>query len=104
MPGARFNIRRAKQKTFVHVLFSHPMESGLRTDANGIVIPAWYLTDVTLQHNDVTVSTVTLTPQASKNPVLSFQLDGGKAGDVIKVSWMDNRSKSGERTATLAEQ
>ena len=30
----------------------------------------------------------------SKNPYLSFKFRGGKAGDTLKISWVDNQGNS----------
>lgn len=103
MPSVRFKVRRADDKTFVHLLFSHPMETGRNKDAKGVTIPAWYLTEVDLQLNDESVSRVGLTTLASKNPVLYFELSGAQTGDSLKVTWKDNLSKAGEATTKLAE-
>ena len=37
--------------TEVRVLMSHPMETGLRKDASGAVIPAKFITDLEATHN-----------------------------------------------------
>jgi sulfur-oxidizing protein SoxZ len=30
----------------------------------------------------------------SKNPYLSFKFSGAKAGDTLKISWVDNKGES----------
>lgn len=102
MPSVRFNIRRQDGKTFVHLLFSHPMETGRQTDNKGIAIPAWYLTTVDLRLNDRSISRVSLTEQVSKNPVLYFELDGAEEGDELKVVWHDNLEKTGDATHKIS--
>ena len=75
----------------VRVLMSHEMETGQRKDAEGKVIPAWFIQEVTAQLNGKTVMTAHWGPSVAKNPFLQFTVKGGKAGDKISISWLDNR-------------
>ena len=36
--------------TDVKILMKHDMETGQRKDASGKVVPAWHITNVTVQH------------------------------------------------------
>ena len=36
-----------------------------------------------------------------KNPYLSFKFKGGKAGDSIKVSWVDNKGESSTQESKI---
>jgi sulfur-oxidizing protein SoxZ len=74
----------------VRVLMSHEMETGQRKDADGKVIPAWYITDVTCQVNGTTVMSAQWGTAIAKNPFTQFTLKSAKAGDKITVSWVDN--------------
>ena len=47
----RIRAQAAGDKTTVRVLMSHEMETGQRKDANGQVIPAWFIQDVTASLN-----------------------------------------------------
>jgi sulfur-oxidizing protein SoxZ len=78
-------------KTTVRILMAHEMESGQRKDAAGKAIPAWFIQEVSAQHNGRTVLTAQWGPAVSKNPYLQFAFKGGKAGDTIVVTWTDNR-------------
>jgi sulfur-oxidizing protein SoxZ len=89
-------------KTTVRVLMAHEMESGQRRDAAGKPIPAWFIQEVTAQHNGKTVLTAQWGPAVSKNPYLQFSFKGGKAGDKISVSWLDNRGDKRTDEATIA--
>ncbi len=89
-------------KTTVRVLMAHEMESGQRRDAAGKPIPAWFIQEVTAQHNGKTVMTAQWGPAVSKNPYLQFSFKGGKAGDKISVSWLDNRGDKRTDEATIA--
>jgi sulfur-oxidizing protein SoxZ len=80
----------------VRVLMAHEMETGQRRDASGKVVPAWYIQNVTATYNGKTVLSAQWGPAVSKNPFLSFRFSGGKVGDKVVVTWVDN--KGGKRT------
>jgi sulfur-oxidizing protein SoxZ len=93
------NIKiRAKDSngvTTVKALMSHEMETGLRKDKKtGKVIPAHFIQEVTAEHNSAAVMTAYWGGAISKNPYLSFKFTGGKAGDSVKISWVDNTGES----------
>ena len=75
----------------VRVLMAHEMETGQRKDAAGKIIPAWFIQEVTAQHNGKTVLTAQWGPSVAKNPFLQFNVKGAKAGDKISIAWIDNR-------------
>ena len=75
----------------VKVLMSHEMETGQRKDAQGAVIPAWFIQSVTVTHGDKTVLSAQWGTAIAKNPFLAFKFKGGAKGDKITVSWVDNR-------------
>jgi len=89
---------RAKAKgdeVTVKALFSHPMETGLRKDKKtGKIIPAHFIQEVTAENNGTNVLTALWSGSISKNPYLSFKYTGGKAGDKIKLTWLDNTGES----------
>ncbi len=89
---------RAKAKgdeVTVKALFSHPMETGLRKDKKtGKIIPAHFIKEVTAESNGTNVLTAYGSGSISKNPYLSFKFKGGKAGDKIKLTWLDNKGES----------
>ncbi len=89
----RIRAQVAGDKATVRVLMSHEMETGLRKDAAGKVIPAWHIQDVTAQLNGKTVMTAQWGPAVSKNPFMQFVVKGAKAGDKVSVSWVDNRGE-----------
>jgi sulfur-oxidizing protein SoxZ len=75
----------------VKVLVQHPMETGRRKDEKGALVPAQYITELTAACNGETVFHAELGPGVSKDPFISFEFDGAKAGDTLKVSWVDNK-------------
>jgi sulfur-oxidizing protein SoxZ len=98
----RIRAQAAGDKTTVRVLMSHEMETGLRKDASGKTIPAWYIQEVTAQLNGKTVLTAEWGPSVSKNPFLQFIVKGAKAGDKIAVTWRDNRGDIRTDEATVS--
>ena len=87
----RIRAQVAGDKATVRVLMAHEMETGQRKDSAGKTIPAWFIQDVTAQHNGKTVMTAQWGPAVSKNPFMQFVVKGAKAGDKISVSWTDNK-------------
>ena len=87
----RIRAQAAGDKTTVRVLMSHDMETGQRRDAAGAVIPAWYIQQVSAQLNGKTVMTAQWGPAVAKNPLMQFIIKGGKAGDKVSVTWVDNK-------------
>ncbi len=98
----RIRAQAAGDKATVRVLMSHEMESGQRKDANGALIPAWYIQQVTAKLNDKPVMSTQWGPSVSKNPFMEFTVKGAKAGDKIKVEWVDNKGETRSDEATVA--
>ena len=77
--------------TEVKVLMQHEMETGLRKDADGKLVPAWHITELKALHNGKTVLEGQFGTAVSKNPYLVFRFKGGVPGDKISVNWIDNK-------------
>jgi len=88
--------------TEVRLLMTHPMENGLRKDAEGAVIAAHFITEVTVRHRERVVLAANFGPSVSTNPYLAFRFAGGAAGDEISVAWSDNRGESRVDSARIA--
>ena len=86
----------------VRVLMAHEMETGQRKDSAGKTIPAWFISDVSAQHNGKPVLSAYWGPAVSKNPFLQFNVKGAKAGDKIAVSWVDNKGDKRTDEATVS--
>ena len=94
MASIKIRAKASDGVTTVKTLMSHPMETGLRKDSKtGEKIPAHHITEVTAEHNGKTVMTANWGGAISKNPYLSFKFSGASAGDMIKISWVDNMGK-----------
>ena len=78
------------------------MDSGQRKDAAGMIVPAWYIQEVTATHNGKVVLTAEWGPGVSKNPFLQFVVKGARTGDKISVSWKDNRGDTRSDEATIS--
>jgi sulfur-oxidizing protein SoxZ len=88
--------------TEVKVLMSHEMETGLRKDAQGTAIPAWFIQNVTVAHNGKPVLNAQWGPAVAKNPFLAFKFKGGAKGDKIEITWTDNRGEKRTDEAQIA--
>ncbi len=88
--------------TEVKILMSHEMETGQRKDAAGVVVPAWFITEVSAQHNGKTVLQAEFGTSVAKNPYLAFKFKGGAKGDKIVVSWVDSKGDKRSDEAAIA--
>ena len=90
----RIRAQVAGEKATVRMLMNHEMETGLRRDAAGKSIPAWYVQQVSAQLNGKIVLTAEWGPSVSKNPFLQFYIKGAKVGDKVSVTWKDNKGET----------
>jgi sulfur-oxidizing protein SoxZ len=97
----RIRAQSADGVTTVRVLMSHDMETGLRKDAQGLIVPAWFIQQVSAQLNGRTVLTAQWGPSVAKNPYLQFRIKGGAAGDKVTISWTDNREETRTDSAVV---
>ena len=88
--------------TEVRVLMRHEMETGQRRDAQGKVIPAWFIQNVVVAHNGKPVLNAQWGPAIAKNPFLSFKFKGGAKGDKIEITWVDSRGEKRTDEAVIA--
>lgn len=98
----RIRAQSQGDKTTVRVLVSHEMESGQRKDSAGKVIPAWFIQTISATHNGKVVMSAQWGPAVSKNPFVQFSFKGGKAGEKVIVSWVDNRGDKRSDEAVIA--
>lgn len=89
-------------KTTVRVLVSHEMESGQRRDSAGKLVPAWFIQSISATHNGRAVFGAQWGPAVSKNPFVQFVFKGGKSGDAIAVTWVDNKGDKRTDEAKIA--
>ena len=98
----RLRAQAAGDKTTVRVLMSHEMETGQRKDSAGKTIPAWFIQEVSATLNGKTVLSAQWGPSVAKNPFLQFKIKGGKAGDKVAVTWLDNKGATRTDEVTVA--
>ena len=98
----RIRAQAQGDKVTVRVLMSHEMESGQRRDAAGKLVPAWFIQSVSATCEGKPVMNAQWGPAVSKNPFLQFAFKGGKAGDKIVVTWVDNRGDKRTDEAVVA--
>jgi sulfur-oxidizing protein SoxZ len=98
----RIRAQASGDKVTVRVLMSHEMETGQRRDASGKLVPAWFITEVSATLNGRPVMSAQWGPAVSKNPFLQFVVKGGKAGDKIAVTWVDNKGDKRTDEATVS--
>ena len=88
--------------TEVKVLMNHEMETGQRKDAQGKVVPAWFIQTVTATYGGRTVLSAQWGTAIAKNPFLSFKFKGGAKGEKVTITWVDNRGDKRTDEATIA--
>lgn len=94
--GSPMKIRASAKDgyTEVRILMQHEMENGRRKDESGNLIPAGYITEVKVRHNDRIVLECQFGTAVSKDPYLIFRFKGGKQGEKVSVYWTDNKGDS----------
>lgn len=75
----------------IKCLVSHPMETGMRKDKKGKLIPAKFIQNLSCEHAGNIVLDAELNGSVSTNPYIKFKFSGAKKGDTLKVSWVDNK-------------
>ena len=88
--------------TEVRVLMTHPMETGLRKDPDGKIVPMHFIQTMLVKVNGRTAVEAQTSQAISRNPVFSFRLKGGAKGDQIEVSWLDNHGETNSTVTAVA--
>ncbi|MEY6431141.1 thiosulfate oxidation carrier complex protein SoxZ [Thioalkalicoccus limnaeus] len=102
MSNIRIRAEANGGKTTVAALITHPMETGLRQDAeSGDTIPAHFIKELVCRWKDEIVLNAQWSGGVSQNPYLSFRFHGGEPGDAIEIAWTDNLGQTGAGTATI---
>ena len=103
--GGPMKIRAAVKDgvTEVKVLMQHDMETGLRKDSSGALIPAKFITELTAKYQERVVLNAQFGTAVSKNPYLVFRFKGGARGEKVAISWVDNTGDSRSDTAEITE-
>lgn len=97
----RVRATTSGETTEVQSLIRHPMDSGFVKDKQGKIIPPHHIEVVQFEHGGKTVFSALWGPAVSKDPYVKFSFKGGKKGDDLKISWVDNEGKSGSLVAKI---
>jgi sulfur-oxidizing protein SoxZ len=87
--------------TEVQALIQHPMDSGFVKDAKGELIPPHFIQELTFEYGGKPVFVADWGAAVSKDPYVKFAFKGGKKGDDLKISWVDNKGESDTITAKI---
>jgi len=87
--------------TEVQALVQHPMDSGFVKDAQGNLIPPHHIETLVFETGGKTVFTALWGPAVSKDPFIKFAFKGGKKGDDLKITWVDNKGATDSTTAKI---
>jgi len=98
----RIRARHQRGITEVQLLLPHPMETGLRSGADGRALPAHFITDVIVSHGERPVLLARLSVAVSRDPLLSFRFEGGLPGERVSVAWRDNLGDARSAVAAIA--
>lgn len=96
MSSIKIRSKRLTGKTQIRILIAHPMAKTRKRNApsGAKTLPGHFIQVLTVKHNGKTVANCNIGPNIAKNPFFAFMLNGGKAGDKISVSWVDNQGQT----------
>ena len=101
MSSIKIRTRQIAEDTEIRLLITHPMENGRNRDVNGVLIPAHFITELSLRLNQKPVINVNMAGSVAKNPFFSFHLKNLAAGDIISAHWTDNKQFSDSAELTI---
>jgi sulfur-oxidizing protein SoxZ len=84
----------------VQLVIQHPMDTGFFRDANAAIIPAWFISDVSVRYGDTEVARFEWTSGISRDPMVAFQLRAEKEGTLTVIS-KDNRGSEFQGSAEI---
>ena len=90
-------IRGGLDKTGVadfRILMPHPMETGMRLNKTGELVPAYYITDIMATLAERLVFSARLSIAVSSNPLIAFRVADARVGQSLRVVWKDTRGDS----------
>src|SRR4051795_11914455 len=74
-------------------LITHPMETGLRKDADGKLVPRLIVNSLAVAYNGKPVLTAKLEPAVAANPYFSFFVKVEESG-TLKLTWAADDKQS----------
>ena len=84
----------------IMTLISHPMDTGLRKDKHGIIIPRKIVNKFVCKYNDMEVFVADLHEAISANPLIQFSLVANESGK-LKFIWFEDGGKIYSTTRKL---
>ena len=84
----------------IKTLISHKMETGLRKDKDGKVIPREIINKFTCTFNDKLVFSADWHPAISANPYMAFNLRASESG-TLNFTWHDDTGETYSKSANL---
>jgi sulfur-oxidizing protein SoxZ len=100
-PPIRIRCRLANDVADVQILMPHPMETGLRVDEAGALVPAHYITDVAVTLAERSVFAARMSFAVSRDPLLAFRVRGAQAGQRLRVVWTDSHGDTRSDEAVI---
>ena len=98
----KVRVKLAGDEANVKSLVLHPMETGARKDPDtGELVPRHHITQLVFEINGAPVVVANFSTAVSKNPFFGFKFRGAKAGDTLRVSWVDNLGGTDELETVL---
>lgn len=104
---ARNIMIKVKPKTYnvgdiiqIDAILEHPMETGMRKDKDGNLVPAHYINAVKVEFDGKVVTTIDMSQSISVNPFISFNLKVTKNSE-LKITATDNKGEVSEKTAAI---
>ena len=97
----RVRATSSGETTEVQALIQHPMDSGFVKDAKGEIIPPHFIQELTFEYDGKSVFVADWGAAVSKDPYVKFSFKGGKKGDDLKISWVDNKGATDTTTTKI---
>jgi sulfur-oxidizing protein SoxZ len=93
----KIKLKLREHSTEVRTLITHPMHTGRLKNSKGEFIPAHFIQEIKVEHNDKVVALCILGSSVSRNPFLKLRFKGGTRGDLVRISWVDNKGERGTK-------
>jgi len=86
----------------VTILMPHPMETGLRADESGGLVPAHFITQVAVTVDGRSVFSARMGFAVARDPLLNFRFSGARSGQILRVAWTDSLGEARTGEASIA--
>lgn len=101
-PRVRLPVSARKGEVIeIKTLVQHPMETGLRKDAGGTLLPRSIVNRLTCRFNGRLVFEALMEPAIAENPYLVFHFKAGESGS-FEFTWTDDNGATARHTQNLA--